>query len=396
MSDSTSKRSVSDDYTIIDTAPADHIYTGGLLCNLQDPGSDWMPDYICGEQTWNGATHTLNWYHWNGSDWGRTNISEDSGIAVGMDAVDLTGNGRMDIVAADWPLGSQAGSSSGHVYWFEQPDDPLGQPWPRHLLATGWGKAHDLHIGDITGAGRTDVLVRLKDGRISWYSMVEDPRELWSESLVAEAHPGDGTALYDITGTGSMDVVAGSGFFENLDGVGKEWVFRPFQAARDLELDLETRVVVGDCLGDGSVCVVISESEVLTNARLLVLRSADCGKTWDRHILVDRERNLGALHSLQLLDANGDGRLDIFTAEMELYIEGAGIVRRPTWKLFINRGDLEFVEQTVLDANLGAHQGRAGKISKADGADFISKNWQANSNNACGGANHVVHVPNSR
>jgi len=50
-------------YSIIDTAPANHIYTGGLLCNLQDPASDRLPDYICGEQTWDGATHTLNWYH---------------------------------------------------------------------------------------------------------------------------------------------------------------------------------------------------------------------------------------------------------------------------------------------------------------------------------------------
>ena len=396
MSDSTSNRPLSDNYAIIDTAPADHIYTGGLLCNLQDPESDRRPDFICGEQTWDGATHTLNWYHWNGSNWARANISEDSGIAVGMDAVDLTGNGRTDIVTADWPLGLQADDDDGHVYWFEQPDDPFGEPWPRHLLATGWGKAHDLHIGDITGARRTDVLVRLKDGRISWYSMRDDPRDPWSESLVAEAHPGDGTALCDVTGSGSLDVVTGSGFFENLDGAGKEWRFRPFQAARDLELDLETRVVTGDCLGDGSVCVVISESEVLTNARLLVLHSADGGKTWDSHMLVDRQRDLGALHSLQLLDADGDGRPDIFVAEMELYVEDTRIVRRPTWKLFINKGGLEFAEQTVLDANLGAHQGRAGKISKADGVDFISKNWQANSTNACGGVNHVVHVPNPR
>ena len=39
-------------YSIIDTAPANHIYTGGLLCNLLNPVSDRLPDYICGEQTW--------------------------------------------------------------------------------------------------------------------------------------------------------------------------------------------------------------------------------------------------------------------------------------------------------------------------------------------------------
>lgn len=112
-------------YRMIDTAPASHVYTGGLLCNLQHPGADLTPDYVCGELMWDGAMHTLNWYHWNGSDWIRTILSDDSGIAVGMAAADVTGNGRTDVVAADWPLGPQAGDSDGHVYWFEQPENPF-------------------------------------------------------------------------------------------------------------------------------------------------------------------------------------------------------------------------------------------------------------------------------
>lgn len=379
-------------HRIIDTALPSHVYTGGLLCNLQNLGADQTPDYICGELTWDGATHTLNWYHWNGSDWTRSILSDECGIAVGMDAADLTGNGKADVVAVEWPLGPQANRSEGHVYWFEQPENPFKDPWTRHVLATGWSKAHDLLIGDIAHLGRSDVLVRLKDGRISWFSMPDKPHDLWSESLVAEAHPGDGTALYDVTGTGLLDIVTGSGFFENLGSDGQHWPFHPFQAARELGLDPETRVVVGDLLQDGSVTVVIAESEVLTNARLIVLHSADGGKTWNTHILIDRERDLGALHSLQLLDANNNGRLDIFTAEMELYMEDTGIVRRPTWKLLLNRGSLEFEEKTVLDANLGAHMGFAGKISRLDCTDFIAKNWKANSINACGGSNHVVHV----
>ena len=289
-------------------------------------------------------------------------------------------------------MGERAGAEDGHVFWFEQPADPLVDPWPRHTLASGWPKAHDLHIGDITGVGRSDVLVRLKDGRISWYSSPGDPRAPWVEHLVAETHPGDGTALYDITGTGCLDVVTGSGFFQNLDGRGTAWRFRPFQAARDLQVDPETRVVAGYLRRDGSVTVVIAESEVLANARLILLQSHDRGDSWGVHTLVDRERDLGALHSLQLLDVNADGLLDIFTAEMELYREDTGIHRQPTWKLFLNQGDLRFQEHTVLDANLGAHQGYGGRISSAAWTDFIAKNWHANSSNAHGGLNHIVHV----
>lgn len=151
-------------------------------------------------------------------------------------------------------------------------------------------------------------------------------------------------------------------------------------------------MVAGDFLGDGSAAVVIAESEILTHARLVLLHSRDGGQSWATHILIEAERNLGALHTLRRLDATGDGRPDLFTVEMEVYLEDRGVERRPTWKLLLNQGDLEFAEHTVLDANLGGHMGGAGRISRPDRIDFIAKNWQANSGNACGGLNHVVHV----
>ena len=378
-------------FQVIDTAPGSHIYTGGLLGNLQDPTGPMSPDYVCGELTWDGAIHNLIWYHWNDHNWVRTMISHDISIAVGMDMADLTGNGKADIVAAEWPLGSMAGNP-GHVYWFEQPGNAFTQEWIPHVLATGWGKAHDLVLGDISGTGSPDVLVRLKDERMSWFSRPEDPRSLWTETAITEVLSGDGTALYDVTGTGSLDIVTGAGYFENQDGAGKRWQYHPFQAAIDLSLDAETRVAVGDCLQDGSVTVVIAESEVLTNARLVALHSSDGGQHWATHVLIDRASDLGALHSLQLEDINGNGWLDIFVAEMELYVEDKGITRRPTWNVLLNKTGLTFEKHVVLDQNMGAHQGAAGRISRPDGTDFIAKNWKANTTNAWEACNHVVHV----
>ena len=380
-------------FTIIDTAPVNHVYGGGLLCNLADPSSSQMADYLCGEMSFDGATQRFNWYHWDGSNWIRTFLSEDRATAVGMDAADLTGNGKADLIMAEWPLGkNKEDGSGGHVFWYEQPADPLNQPWPRHVLAAGWDKAHDLHIGNFGEGDQPDVLVRLKDGKISWFRMPDDPRTPWIETHVTDEQPGDGTALCDITGSGSLDIATGHGYYENRDGLGGRWEFHPYTGTEDLEIDLETRVVAGDLLQDGSVVVVVAESELLQYARLVLLHSTDGGKTWTSRILVDRDRDLGALHSLQILDADQDGRPDIFAAEMELYKEDTGILRKPTWKVFLNRGGLDFDEHTVLDANLGAHQGRAGSISSPSTTDFICKNWQANSGNACEGINHIVHV----
>jgi hypothetical protein len=230
-------------HQIIDTAPADHVFTGGWLGNLLDPAGGLRPDYLCGQLTWDGRTHSLNWYHWDGSQWQKTILCDACGFAVGMAAADLTGSGRADVVAVEWPVGGS--NSEGYVYWFEQPREPFGQAWDRHVLATGWSKAHDLVIGDIAGADRTDVLVRLKDGRISWFAAPADPRSLWTETVIADEQIGDGTALWDITGNGGADVVTGAGFYENVDGDGRRWRFHPFDTATELGLDPETRVVVG-------------------------------------------------------------------------------------------------------------------------------------------------------
>ena len=379
-------------FSVIDTAPASHVYSGGLICNFQDPSSPLSPDYICGELTWDGVTRNLIWFHWNGTTWIRSYICRDICIAVGMDVADITGNGKADLVAAEWPLGDRKGILDGHVYWFEQPANPFEEEWVPHILATGWSRAHDLVTGNISGSGGADVLVRLKDGRISWYSKPDDPRTPWVETLIEESLQGDGTALYDVTGSGSLDVVTGSGFYENTNDDGTRWEFHTFPQATELEIDHETRVVVGDLAGNGSVTVIISESEVLTNARLIALTSKDGGKTWTSSILIDRETDLGALHSLQLLDTNGNGRQDIFTAEMELYVKDTDIVRRPTWNMLLNKGDLEFERHIVFDENLGAHMGFAGKITGMERTDFVAKNWQANEDNAWESVNHVVHV----
>ena len=70
---------------------------------------------------------------------------------------------------------------------------------------------------------------------------------------------------------------------------------------------------------------------------------------------------------------------------------GGAVSSRETYRIIETVG-LEFEERTVLDANLGAHMGFGGRISATDAVDFVAKNWQANSGNACGGLNHIVHV----
>jgi hypothetical protein len=264
-------------------------------------------------------------------------------------------------------------------------------PWTIHHIGEGHMNAHDIVAGDVDGDGKPEIIIRNKNLNLCMLKMPENPRDRWIEKEIAAHHDGDGTALYDITGNGGLDIITASGFYENVDGKGNSWHFVSF-GIEDLALDHETRVVVGDLRGDHSVSVVISESEVFKNARIVIMTSLDCGKTWTRKILADSERDFRALHSLQSYDIDGDGLLDIFTVEME-YGKTDGVQRKPRWYAFINKGDLTFEEKIVLDVNIGGHLACAGPIVESGKTAFVANSWKSNKVNGCIGRNHIVLVP---
>ncbi|MDO8685744.1 MAG: hypothetical protein Q7J78_03630 [Clostridiales bacterium] len=376
------------EYQIIHTAQHYTYFTGGILCNLAGKHTGKpVPDFLCGEiDNIDNPTPLLNWFHWSGDGWIRTVISDRYFVTVGMEAADITGNGKLDVIFGDW--GDYR--PTGDVYWAEQPENPFTEGWPIHKLATGCRTLHDMLVGDISGEGNPDVLIRNKHGRISWFSRPSNPRKLWEEIVVTEKQKGDGLALYDITGTGSPDIVTGTGFYENVDGKGRSWKFRSF-GIDDLGMDPEGKVAAGDLLNDNTVTVVITESEVESCARIVLLHSADRGKSWSRKVLIDKNRDFRALHTLQISDVDGDGLSDIFTAEMEGY-RSDWKPHRSRWMVFFNKGGLEFEEFSVLDANLGAHQACAGIVSGKNGMEFVGKEWLPNEGNSCGSRNHIVHV----
>lgn len=236
------------------------------------------------------------------------------------------------------------------------------------------------------------MIVRNKDNAIIRFTASNDPTLEWQKQFIAERQEGDGLDLYDVTGTGSLDIVTNAGFYENVANDGSEWRFRSY-GVEDLGFDPESRVAVGDLTNDGAVTVVVTESEVTASARIVLLISRDLGATWSRRMLidVDASRDFRGLHTLRLVDLNGDGRLDIFTAEMENG-KTDGVARKPRWYVFRNRGELDFEEVLLLNQNLGAHQGCVGPVFKPGQPVFIAKDWHPNPVNGNDGRNHIVTI----
>jgi hypothetical protein len=90
-------------------------------------------------------------------------------------------------------------------------------------------------------------------------------------------------------------------------------------------------------------------------------------------------------------DFNGDGRPDVFSAEMEAFCGD----RPPRWFVWENvDGKGDFREHVVLDANLGAHEAVCGDVDGDGDLDVCSKLWRPMKSNANGGRNHFDFLEN--
>jgi hypothetical protein len=149
-----------------------------------------------------------------------------------MDFVDLSGDGRLDIVTFEF-----ARLVGRSVVWLEQPASPDGV-WQLHEIAD---YAPDEVVGllaaDINGDGLTDVMTggysggaRDADtdlspsavaGRLAWFQNPGDPRKAWLRHDISRRRRGmfDQFVARDMDGDGDVDFVSTRGNSSIYDGV---------------------------------------------------------------------------------------------------------------------------------------------------------------------------------
>jgi len=314
--------------------------------------------------------------------WDRYVITRELCPNVGAAATDLDGDGRPEIICGEW---------GPRLLRFACPTGRLGQ-WECRPVYEGLADPHDLLAADFTGNGRDDIIVRNKDGALLLFRPPADPTETWPVQVIAEGLAGDGTAAAPITRPDVPDIVTNAGWFENSKGGGSAWVRHPF-APEGLGLHPECRVVVGDVDGDGTPVAVVTESEI-PDARMFLLRYVGPDKPWEPELLIDRSERICGMHSLQLADLDSDGRLEVFTAEME---NGRtdGVNAKPRWWRLWRSGDGSWRRHVLLDANLGSHTACVADFDGDGNLEIVGKVWRANRINGAGGKNHVDFLKRS-
>lgn len=337
-------------HVVIDDDPPGSHHDITLLHDLTGNG---LRDVIIGGKQ---GPPNFFWYENPGrrGRWQRHEIADADDLEAGGVVLDVTGNGRPDIVAG------QQGREGNLLWWFECPEDPR-EPWPVRVIEDRFAKYHDQASGDVDGDGEPElVFLSQFAGVLGYYDLPADPTaEPWPRECfhMVDDDTGDaeGLAIVDIDGDGVTEIIAGTSIFAPDHLTEDRWSRLEF--AEGFE---KTRVAVADLRGLGGPEILLVEGES-DEGRMAVFAPPD----WEPRILRSR---LFHPHSLEIADFDGDGLPDIFVAEMGL----GRNPHQPQMMIFRNCGCGRF-EEYVIETGVPTHEAKVADMTGDGRPDIVGK-----------------------
>lgn len=297
-------------------------------------------------------------------------------IEAGSAAHDIDGDGDTDIV-----FGGEG--RSNEIWWWENPYPKLqaDKPWKRYnIKQSGYNKHHDQAFIDFDGDGQMELVFWNQSANGIFYAEIPrkpksvdewdylpiytytsegemEPRSTYPNWRRTHEH--EGLYAMDMNGDGVDDIVGGGRWFEFRDEnflehiIDASYTFTRSVAGQLIEGQRpEVVMVVGDGVGP------------------LVLYQWEEGYWRSRTLL----ENVDNGHTLDIVDFNGDGHLDIFNAEMRF---GEG---NPDSEIRILLGDGKGnFSKHVVARGFGVHEGRLVDLDGDGDLDVLGKpyTWEA-------------------
>jgi len=229
---------------------------------------------------------------------------------------DFNGDGRQDVFTVGFP------GTPGYVY--ENPGaGALDKHWPKHQVIDSVSNESP-QLLDLVGDERPE-LVCTNNGNYGYATIDwQKPFEPWTfhkiSSMAAPKPFGHGLGVGDIDGDGRRDVIVQHGWFQQPESLGseEEWKFHKADFARAGGAEMYAYDVDGD--GDSDVITSLAAHEfglawfeqVRDGEKILFKPHTIMGSKPEenRYGLVFSE-----LHSVNLVDMDGDGLKDIVTGK---------------------------------------------------------------------------------
>lgn len=357
-------------------------------CLSADLDNDGAADIVITDRS---VTPSVILYKYKNGKFVKSTIDNDPlKIEAGSASMDIDNDGDLDII---FPGEGQ----SNQIWWWENPypiDD--GKPWARRTIKnSGENKHHDLLVGDFDGDGKEELVFWNQGGNLlaiaevpakpkkvkewDWkpiYTYTDDSE--MEPSIGLEGYPSfrginehEGLAKTDIDGDGLIDIIGGGRWFKyNSDGT-----FTPNMIDAGY---MFTRCAVGQLIEGGRPEIVLSAGDGYGPMNLYhwVEKYDDWRKkwtgtgTWVKTTLIEK---LYDGHSIDVLDFDGDGYLDIFSAEMRLDPNNPGTIR-----ILLGDGKGNFKQINVAQ-DIGTHEGKIIDVDGDGDYDVVSKpyNWDA-------------------
>jgi hypothetical protein len=339
-----------------------------------DVDKDGINDFLVTERT---QAPSVVWYQRSGDGWTKYIVDDQPlRIEAGSAVADIDGDGDEDVV-----FGGDSGSNQ--VWWWENPypDYTRGTPWERHIIKNfGATKHHDQIFGDFDVDDQPELVFWNQGARTLFMAEIpSNPRtaDQWecvpiyqwgADEAIPQrgTYPGwkgknehEGLAKFDIDADGILDIVGGGRWFKRV--AENKFAVYPIDESYAFSRSAAAQLVPG---GLPEVVLVVGDG----NAPLIYYEYR--GAKWHPTVLIESVQDG---HSLDLVDYNSDGHLDIFCAEMRLG-------NNPDAKAWILLGDGKgnFAQKTLLKG-FGLHESRMIDLDGDSDLDILGKpyTWKA-------------------